>query len=147
MIPIAEAQNPSTTYTDYDEERIKRVPIIDPRHAAKATEEDGPFFGTFIENTGNLWDIIYSLLNVRDAWPHVKNARNNHNGWKAMPAFYGRFWGKKCVSPSEAGRYEAPEPNVRRGKKELQFLYICDCAQVATHFLRRFNQPWLQCIG
>ena len=37
-MPIAEAENPRNTYATYDEEMVKIVPIIEPGHAANATE-------------------------------------------------------------------------------------------------------------
>ena len=38
MMPIAEAENPRNTYATYDEEMVKIVTIIEPGHAANATE-------------------------------------------------------------------------------------------------------------
>ena len=38
IISIEDACNRSNTYATYDEEMVKRVPIIDPGHAASATE-------------------------------------------------------------------------------------------------------------
>ena len=54
LTPISEADDPSNTYTSYDEETKKRVPIIDPGHAANTTEEDGPFSDTFIRDIGRV---------------------------------------------------------------------------------------------
>ena len=70
---------------------VIRVPIIGPVHAEYATEEDGPFSDTFIGDRGKVWDIIYLLLRVTDAWTHMQISRSNHNGQKAMIALYDHF--------------------------------------------------------
>ena len=73
---------------------VKMVMIIEPGNAANAREDDGRFDDTFIVDRGKLCDIISSLLHVRNAWPHVKSARNNRNGQKATLAFYDHFLGQ-----------------------------------------------------
>ena len=76
---------------------VKMVMIIEPGNAANAREDDGRFDDTFIVDRGKLCDIISSLLHVRNAWPHVKSARNNCNGRKATLAFYDNFGGTNNV--------------------------------------------------
>ena len=90
---IAEAYNPSNTYTNYNEEMVKIVPITEPGNAANATEEYGPFSDTFIKDRGNVWDIIPPLLHVTDACTHVNSNMRNHDGWKAIIEFYDHFLG------------------------------------------------------
>ena len=57
-------------------------------------KEDRPFDENFIGDRGNIWDLISTLLHVTDAWPHVRGARSNPDGQKAMLAFYDHFGGK-----------------------------------------------------
>ena len=77
MISIAEADNTSNNYATFDEKMVKQVPIIDPGHAAKAVEEDGPFSDTLIIYRGNVWGLISPLLQVMDVWPYVKGSQRN----------------------------------------------------------------------
>ena len=72
---------------------VKIVPIIDTGHTVNATEEYGTFPDTLIRDRGKVWNIISPILHVTDDWPHVKSARKNLDGCKAMLAFYGHFGG------------------------------------------------------
>ena len=94
LMPIADADNPSNTYGTYEKEIIKRVPIIEPGHASNETEEDEPFYDTFIGDRGKVWYLIYPLLHVTDAWPHVNISSNNCDSWKSMLDFYDHCWGQ-----------------------------------------------------
>ena len=82
-----------------------------------------------------------------DAWPHMKSARKNRDGRKAMIDLCGHLGGaKQRGSPTEAVRDEASEPNACRRKEKLELWAVCDCAQGATHYARKFNGPcpqWL----
>ena len=93
LMPIVEAENPINTYATYDNKLVKRVPIIEPGHAANATEEDGPFSDTFIGDRGKVWDLIYAFLHVMDALQHMKGTRRNCDGRKAMLTVYDHFLG------------------------------------------------------
>ena len=76
---------------------VKRVLTIEPVHATNATEKDGPFADTFIGDRGKVWDIIYQLIYVTDAWPPVNVFRKKCDGRKAMLAFYDHFLGTNNV--------------------------------------------------
>ena len=70
---------------------VKRVPIIDPGHAANSTEDYGNFDDTSIVDIGKVWDLVSPLLNVTYAWSHVKGDMRNCDGHKTMLAFYDHF--------------------------------------------------------
>ena len=67
MILIAEVYNPSNAYANYYEEMVKIVRIIEPGHAANATEEDGPLSVTFIVERGKFWDFTSTILHATGA--------------------------------------------------------------------------------
>ena len=90
---IAEANYPNNTYITYDGEIVKISRIVEPLHAANATEEDGPFSDTLIGDIVKVWDLIYPLLNFYKVWPHMKRYRSNCDGQKAILASYDHFWG------------------------------------------------------
>ena len=94
LTKILESVNPSNTYANWDEEVVKREPIIEPVHADNETEEDGHFSDTFISDIGKVCNLISPIANVTDAWHHVKSSRRNHGGWKYVLALYDHFGGK-----------------------------------------------------
>ena len=96
LMPKPSADDPSTEYSTYDEEMVKRAPIIVAGNA-NCTESDGPFDDTFVGDRGKVWDLICPLLITTEAWPHVKSARKNRDGRKAMLAFYDHFLGPNNI--------------------------------------------------
>ena len=92
-MPKPSADDPSTEYSTYDEEMVKRAPIIVAGNT-NGTEQDGPFDDTSVGDRGKVWDLICPLLITTEAWPHVKSARKIRDGRKAMLAFYDHFLGR-----------------------------------------------------
>ena len=99
LMPKPSADDPSTEYSTYDEEMVKRAPIIVAGNT-NGTESDGPFDDTFVGDWGKVWDLICPFLITTEAWPHVKSARNNHDGMKATHAFYTLTGMSTCTRAS-----------------------------------------------
>ena len=143
-MPIIEAENPSNTYANYDEEMVKIVPIIEPGNAANATESDWNFVNTFIRDREKILDIIYPYLHVTDTWPHVKSARKNRDGRKSMLAFYDHYLGPDNVDHlQKQAEMKLHNPNISRGGGDLRILMVFNCTQVSTHYPRKVKRLYI----
>ena len=93
QVLTVEADDPSNNYDNYNEEMVKRYPIIETGLDTGATEEDDPFVDTLTLDRVKVRDLI-------EAWPHLKSAMKNHDGRKVTHDFYTLTGVSTCTRTS-----------------------------------------------